>query len=64
MTLITAEKCFKLQAGELPLNTTSMKVASGTEILLDSKENKQNFNTFGTMILRVKNLHKNLFCLT
>ncbi len=61
MTLITTEKCFKLQAGELPLNTTSMKVASGKERLPDSKKNKQNLKTFGTMILRVENLLKNLF---
>jgi hypothetical protein len=60
MTLITAQNCFKLQAGELHLNTTSMKVALGKERLLDGKKNKQNLKTFGTMILGVENLHKNL----
>jgi hypothetical protein len=61
MTLISAQKYFKLQACELPLNTTSMEVASGKERLLDGKKNKQNLKTFGTMILRVENLLKNLF---
>ncbi len=56
MTLITAQKCFKLQACELPLNTTRMEVASGKERQLDNNENKPNFKTCGTIILRFEEI--------